>query len=395
MNSPSAEHLGAQHLASAAQAFGAGDLDAARLSLLEAVKLEPNNPEIHNGLSAVAYRQGDIGEAVKHIKAAISNAPGHWGFWKQLIEMLMDRALHADAAHACEQAAKHAGKNVELMNFWGVALQSTGDHLQASEKLEEGTRLDKSNATVHRNLSLNLMKLERLEECVEAFTRSTTPYSPSPTTGDGVEPGPDIPVVEANYARLAGKYDANALHVRMADRMYQLMIDTFGGETDGGINILDCACGTGLLGRKVRPLAKTLAGIDLSPDMIERAETSGNYDQLFVGDMAETMRGLPGKLDAKIEAKFDAIACNSAIYHVADLSPFFSAAAGLLSDGGYLFVSTDPCDDAFDIRETCANEYAHSRAYLRRLAEQNGLSVISITVMEHRAYPGFWCVFQL
>ena len=98
MNSPSAEHLGAQHLASAAQAFGAGDLDAARLSLLEAVKLEPNNPEIHNGLSAVAYRQGDIGEAVKHIKAAISNAPGHWGFWKQLIEMLMDRALHADAA---------------------------------------------------------------------------------------------------------------------------------------------------------------------------------------------------------------------------------------------------------------------------------------------------------
>ena len=49
----------------------------------------------------------------------------------------------------------------------------------------------------------------------------------------------------------------------------------------------------------------------------------------------------------------------------------------------------------FDIRETCANEYAHSRAYLRRLAEQDGLSVISITVMEHRAYPGLWCVFQL
>lgn len=120
--------------------------------------------------------------------------------------------------------------------------------------------------------------------------------------------------------------------------------------------------------------------------MIEHARTRDLYDELKVGDMVVRMLELTGD--------FNAVICNFAIYHIADLTPFFAAAADLLVSGGALLISTDPCSDTHDIRQTGSNEYAHSRAYLRRLAEGAGLEVEAITIMAHRAYPGFWCVFR-
>ena len=51
--------------------------------------------------------------------------------------------------------------------------------------------------------------------------------------------------------------------------------------------MLDLGCGTGLAGAAFRPHVDWLAGVDLSPKMIEVARAKGLYDKLAVADIGQ------------------------------------------------------------------------------------------------------------
>ena len=51
------------------------------------------------------------------------------------------------------------------------------------------------------------------------------------------------------------------------------------GKSDA-LDVLDIGCGTGLCGPLLRPLARLLVGIDLSPKMVDKARERGVYDGL-------------------------------------------------------------------------------------------------------------------
>ena len=55
-------------------------------------------------------------------------------------------------------------------------------------------------------------------------------------------------------------------------------------------SMLDLGCGTGLAGAAFRPHVDWLAGVDLSPKMIEVARAKGLYDRLAVADIGAASR---------------------------------------------------------------------------------------------------------
>ena len=63
------------------------------------------------------------------------------------------------------------------------------------------------------------------------------------------------------------------------------------------LDVLDLGCGTGLCGPLVRPMARTLSGVDLSPAMIEMAKKRGIYDHLEIGNLIDSMKLSTGKHD--------------------------------------------------------------------------------------------------
>jgi len=50
--------------------------------------------------------------------------------------------------------------------------------------------------------------------------------------------------------------------------------------TDRPLDVADAGCGTGLCAPALRPLARRLVGVDLSPEMLEKARARGLYDAL-------------------------------------------------------------------------------------------------------------------
>jgi predicted TPR repeat methyltransferase len=137
---------------------------------------------------------------------------------------------------------------------------------------------------------------------------------------------------------------------------------------------VDLGCGTGLSGARFRPLARTLTGVDMSAKMLEVARQRQIYDHLVCGELVEF-------LQAQARAHDLAVAADVFVY-IGDLAPVFHEVRRALSDGGLFGFSVEAGEERdFALRSTL--RYAHSAAYLRRLAGDHGfvLETIDTTVI--------------
>ncbi len=245
---------------------------------------------------------------------------------------------------------------------------------EALRTTDQGIALFPGNSTFHRNRSTALLELGRGEEAVEAFGRTLRPLPD--------DPGEAPAGVVSQYAAMAEGYDDNRLHQSYGRMMAQTIVKTVGATA--GKRILDAGCGTGSLGTHIQ--AAHLVGIDLSPDMLAKAREKNLYQDLIEGDLVAVM--------AQRADRFDIVAATVVLYYMADLAPFFRQSARLLVPGGYLFFSTDSAPDSMEIGVSGEGEYAHSRAYVRRLAAATGFTEIAVRIMAHRGNPGFWWAFR-
>lgn len=98
---------------------------------------------------------------------------------------------------------------------------------------------------------------------------------------------------------------------------------------------LDLACGTGRIGAWLQAQGVAIIdGVDLTPEMLERAEHRHVYRTLRVADVSST--GLPG-------ASYDLCIQSLADEHLAELGPLYREAARVLRpDGRFILVGYHP-----------------------------------------------------
>jgi predicted TPR repeat methyltransferase len=122
---------------------------------------------------------------------------------------------------------------------------------------------------------------------------------------------------------------------------------------------LDAGCGTGLCGPMLRPISRTLAGLDLSPKMLEQARRRGIYDNLICEDLIAFLERSRGQFNLMVAA--------DVMIYFGDLAPIFSGAAAALRPGGLLACSTESCAGP-GFRLLPSGRFAQAPAYVRALA---------------------------
>jgi predicted TPR repeat methyltransferase len=146
------------------------------------------------------------------------------------------------------------------------------------------------------------------------------------------------------------------------------------------LDILDGGCGTGLAGVLFRPVARRLAGVDLSEKMVAQAEKRGLYDELAVGDLAEYLRGATGGFDV-------AVAVDVLVY-IGDLAEVFAGAARALRPGGLFSFSVETREEVETFLLLSSHRYAHGVRYVRELAGAHGFSELELTEVILRSEGG-------
>jgi predicted TPR repeat methyltransferase len=103
--------------------------------------------------------------------------------------------------------------------------------------------------------------------------------------------------------------------------------------------------------------------------MIEKARARGIYDDLSVGDLIETLNNSPEMYDA-------VVACDVLVY-MGDLTPAITATAGALRPGGVFLLTLEAEEKTLEYALQPSRRYAHSLAYVQRLAIASGLLQLS------------------
>lgn len=119
------------------------------------------------------------------------------------------------------------------------------------------------------------------------------------------------------YAQWAATYDGSVLDLmdlRLLDRISQI-------EWTGVRRAADLACGTGRTAAWLRSrLVPAIDGVDITPEMLDRARERGRHDALHLADIRDTPLAA---------ADYDLAVCSLADEHLADLAPLYREAARL------------------------------------------------------------------
>jgi predicted TPR repeat methyltransferase len=306
----------------------------------ETLAREPGLAEAWLGIGNALCTVKRHDEALAAFDRALSLQPDLAEAWFGRGNVFNDRKRYDEALAAYDKA-------VALNPDFAPAWLCRGDMLRSMRRPEE------SIAAYQQALKLG-GDAELIQYCLGAL-------------GEGRQPdaSPENYVVNL-FDSYAENFDQD-LVVNLKYRIPGQLADTVKRfVTSGGLDILDMGCGTGLMGEHLRPLARTLTGVDLSPKMLEKARRRGVYETLIADDLVKYVSGQ--------RQAYDLVVAADVFIYIGDLSAVFMAVRTALKDGGLFGFSVEEAEtDNFVLKQTL--RYGHSVGYLRALAEQNGFVV--------------------
>ena len=141
------------------------------------------------------------------------------------------------------------------------------------------------------------------------------------------------------------------------------------------VDILDAGCGTGLCGPSLRPLARSLVGVDLAPAMLDEARGREMYDEIVEEEITSFLQQRP--------AAFDLVVCSDTLCYFGDLTEFMRACKVSLRKNGHIVFSVEKNSNEDEESEASPlgyrlqvhGRYCHTEAYLRSVMQENGFEI--------------------
>ena len=389
-----------------------GRRDDALSAYERALVLSPNRVEAHLGRGNVLCEESRHEEALMAYDLALALKPGFAEAWLGRGNLLYKTKRHHEALAAYDEALAHDPRLAEAELGRGNALRERKRHDEAVRAYDAALKLkpdlaeaflgrgdalydlkrygealvafdlavalksDLSNAWLGRGDVLRITG--RAAEAIAAYRRALalggnaeliTYYLASLGAGPspGLSPRPYIVGLFDMYADTFDRDLVDNLNYQSPRLLAQIIAQTL--PAGAHLDILDIGCGTGLMGQGLRAITRTLTGVDLSPNMLVAARRRGIYDRLIESDIVAF---LSTQTD-----QFDLIVSTDVFIYIGDLAEVFAGVRRALRSDGLFCFSVEAIDEGdFVLRPTL--RYAHSIAYLTRLAEQNGMVVATV-----------------
>jgi predicted TPR repeat methyltransferase len=401
-------------LAEAIRRHRAGELDAAEAAYLEQLKRFPDQPDALHFLGVLRHQQQRTDEGVALVRQALAIVPEHVDAWNNLGNMYKEAGRLQDAETAYRQALALDFDHASAWNNLGVVLCARGHAPEAVGALRRavecapgmidayvnlGNALRQCNllrdaiATFRRALELNprharahkqlgcMLYLAGEHKEAEAVFRAWSALEPGNAIAAHMLAacsGQDVPsrasddFVRTTFDDFADSFD-EVLMERLDYHAPELLVASLKealGDVQPRYDVLDAGCGTGLCGVLLKPFARSLAGVDLSPGMLRKAKLRGIYNHLFEREMTEFLSDRAGAFDIVVSA--------DTLCYFGELDAVTEAALRSLRPGGWLGFTLERADDVDSFRINPHGRYSHAQAYVVSALDRAGFASIHV-----------------
>jgi predicted TPR repeat methyltransferase len=295
-------------------------------------------------------------------------------------------ALHrpADAWAAFERLVELQPDSAEAHFRRGQTLQRLQRPADALVALDRALELRPADHAAWTQRGSVLAQLGRDEEAAQSFREALrhggdaelNGWYLGSLTGDAKEAAAPRAYVETLFDDYARDFEQH-LVAALDYRGHRLIAEQLRRWAPGRrfASALDLGCGSGLCGVELRPHCDHLAGIDLSTQMLARAQARGCYDRLTQAEVVQHLQSLP-------DGAHDLVVAGDVFIYLGRLETVFAEVQRVLRPGGlFVFTLERTSDEAVDVQAGDAlrgTRSRHSARYVRALAERCGLSVRAI-----------------
>ena len=356
------------------------DLDAAETAFRRALALDPSLTDASFGLGLLCFRQRRFGQAAELMRLAISQGNETVAAWACLGQALYLTGDFSGAAEAfASQATRHP---VDPSIVQRLALCRLVEALIAGP-VDAALELYRKTAGPHADdlakVTLRAFQLLsgyghreaalRLGEARRQWTKDdpVERYLLAALAGEPLERAPDDYLV-AHFDGFADDFDQTLVDIlgyRVPEKLAALVQGT------GRIfpRIVDLGCGTGLAGPFLHKLGTHLAGVDISPRMIEKAKARGAYDRFENVEFISFLESKP--------QKFDLVFAADAFIYVGDLARLIRLVSASLAPKGLLAFNIETTEVA-DFTLLPSGRFAHRVSYVEGLTRKGYLRLTAM-----------------
>jgi predicted TPR repeat methyltransferase len=368
-------------LQQAIQLHQAGQLPQAQAAYRALLADFPKDADATHFLGLLQFQQGESEEGVALVRQSLEVDPSNPHAWNNLGNMYSHLKRREEAREAylrattTGQPAAAAWYNLSLIYLHDRQVE------QGLSALREATRACRGFVDALQTLAFTYYRLDCPEKAIDVYQQwaEEAPEDPTPRHMLAAASQHDVPeraddrYIVKTFNRFAETFDDKLRRLQYrAPHLVAASLVPHPLYQKGRAVVLDAGCGTGLCGPLLKSTAGKLVGVDLSPNMLQRASERGVYDELHEGELTGFMRAHPGE--------FDFIVAADVLCYFGRLEEVTEAARQALRPGGSLIFSVEASPDAVasDFEIHMHGRYSHARNYLERTLRGAGFETPQI-----------------
>lgn len=363
-----------QHFSQGIENFEAGRLAQARLCFETSLTLAPGRPSVLLNLGITHFRLSQWSEAIPLLQQAAAADPGQADVWVFLGLSHEALAQWQAAVDSLVPALKLAPQHPDLWLTYGRCQLRLGSVELALEAFDRAVAVNPNMAEAWSERGSLLRELHRLEDAARCFEKALSlgadpklhGYYLASVRGAGAPANPPRQYVEALFDEYASDFQEHLVE-QLQYQAHESLVRPLIQSARRYHAVLDLGCGSGLCGKLIHPLADSIDGVDVSKAMLGQARKLGVYRDLIHADLLPFL--------AETNCSADLVLAADVFIYVGELSAVFQSVRRLLEPTGCFAFTVELSLEEQDVRLLPSLRYAHSEAYIRRLAQTHGFKV--------------------
>lgn len=313
-------------------------------------------------------------EALTTYDQALQLKPQFAQAWCNRGNVLQALKRHGEALASLDKALSLNPHFADALNNRASVLRALKRPAEALADYDKALALNPDWVLAHLNRAHVLLELQRKPEAIAAYRKALEHGGNAEHInyelaglGIGAVPGAaPAPYIADLFDRYADSFDqhlVNSLKYDAPSLMFK-QLTRFCHSRD--LDVVELGCGTGLLGPLLRPVSRTLIGVDVSANMLQKASERQVYDDLIRSELTTFLQTKNDSFDL-------AIAADVFIY-LGDLTGVFAGVRNALRPGGWFSFSVEASNaESFELAAN--GRYKHSAKHCEKLAAAHGFVV--------------------
>lgn len=343
----------------------------------DALELAPGRPSIIGNLGITLFHLQRLDEAIPLLRQATAADPSNADAWVCLGLVCETRGAWQDMVDALTHAVQLRPQPSPLWLTLGMGRLRMGLVADALAAFDRSLEIDPEFAPAWTERGSLLRELDRLDESATCFEQALAHggdvelnrYYLAAVRQAAIPVTPPRRYVEGLFDGYATEFEDHLVG-QLGYRAHEILLQPLLQSENRYRHVLDLGCGTGLCGKLIASRADRIDGIDVSGAMLVEARKAGCYRELIHADIGEFLN--------RTDEMVDLVLAADVFIYVGALSGVMKSLRRILVPGGRLAFTVEPTSDGSELQLSPSLRYAHSEAYVRRVAAENDFRVLAI-----------------